>query len=288
MKKYLSLIAFAGCLLTGCNAILDEPGQQMQTEIQNVGLSDEIVFETPQFETKASSGVDAVTTVTNLYVAAKATTGNGFASTLFTKGADTKYHANPAIYWPSTDPGYTFYAANAEVALSSGKYTISASTISDLVYCVAAGVYKGSTSLQMKHIYARLGKVTLNSQEGYELSGVTLTLKSVHQKGTFTLPAGTTGNGTWTASDAAADLAVSNGDNDLYVVPGIYDMTVSYTLKKGTTYSESFTKTAKDLDISQGNITTVTMTAVGGAAAEITFDVTVTAWENNALTPTLS
>lgn len=199
---------------------------------------------------------------------------------------------NTGKYWPVTDPGYKFYASNAAITFAAAGSTVNPANCNTdwVVASNTAPTYAASNTLTFNHILARLGTVTLNTQGGYTLSGVTATLKSASHSGTYKLS-----NCTWTSKGSASDeacaafsgsVSAQTSTNDIYVVPGSYTMSVSYTLTKGD-YVQSFTKTGT-ITLAEGRINNITATAVGGSAQEITFSVSVTAWSNNPVTLTLS
>ena len=196
-------------------------------------------------------------------------------------------------YWPLTDQSYHFYASNASLTFGATGSTVTADGSTDIVVAyLPSPSFKEKNTLTFNHIYARVGNFTLNTQSGYTLSGVSATLKDGVSGGTYNIFSGngqTDGTG-WSGLSAASDRALGAfsssttapvSSNDLWLVPGDYTISVTYTLNKGD-YSEQFTKTGT-VSLVAGKTNTITATAVGGSASEIKFGVSVTAWSANAI-----
>ena len=194
-------------------------------------------------------------------------------------------------YWPLTDQNYHFYASNASLTFGATGSTVTADGSTDIVVAyLPTPSFKEKNTLTFNHIYARVGSFTLNTQSGYTLSGVSATLKDGVSGGTYNIFSGngqTDGTG-WSALSAASDRALGAfsssttapvSSNDLWLVPGDYTISVTYTLNKGD-YSEQFTKTGT-VSLVAGKTNTIIATAVGGVASEIKFGVSVTAWFSN-------
>ena len=123
----------------------------------------------------------------------------------------------------------------------------------------------------------------MNAQEGYEISGISWKIQSGSSggtKGTFNMA-----TKMWSSVSALAQQSVASG-TDLYLVPGNYTLSVTYTLKKED-WTNTFTKTAS-VKLEAGKINNISGTAVGGTAEEITLSVTLTAWTDNDITITFS
>ena len=96
--------------------------------------------------------------------------------------------------------------------------------------------------------------------------------------------------GAWSGLSAASDRACASfsgstssqsSSNDIWLVPGTYTISVSYTLTKGE-YVVPFTKTG-NVTLVAGKTNNISTTAVGGSASEIVFSVSLTPWSNNAI-----
>lgn len=216
-------------------------------------------------DTKAT----AVTSLSSFYVGC--TTGSAGSET--SKWNSTAFSGSTSYtggkYWPATNPSYHFYASNAALTFAAAGTTVSPDGSVDVVTAyLASPTYASSNALTFGHIYARVGTVSISAAAG-TLSNVSATLKSVATGGTYNLR-----TGAWTAG-TKADKAVSVGSNDIYVVPGTYTLSVTYTITNGD-YSATFTKTGS-VTLQKGKINNISATAPNSSTA-ITFTVSVTAW----------
>lgn len=183
-------------------------------------------------------------------------------------------------YWPGSEVAYHFYASNAEIAFSPEGCTVISDGSADTVCAFNPNpVYGTQNTLAFEHILARIGKVTVNTQEGYDISDVKVSIKCP-TGGKFNIRTGsgkTDGTG-WT-KDEAHTVLLEAGDNDVYVVPGTYVISVSYVLKRDA-WTGSFEKNAS-VGIAGGRINNIIGTATGGKASDISFDISVAEWGNN-------
>ena len=186
------------------------------------------------------------------------------------------------VYQSLTPTSYNYYVSNAAITFAASGSTISAVNTTDVI---AGKVTSKETnpSVKLDHIFARTGTFTLNAQEGYEISGISWKIQSGSSggtKGTFNMA-----TKMWSSVSALAQQSVASG-TDLYLVPGNYTLSVTYTLKKED-WTNTFTKTAS-VKLEAGKINNISGTAVGGTAEEITLSVTLTAWTDNDITITFS
>lgn len=188
-------------------------------------------------------------------------------------------------YWPNTEVSYHFYASNADIAFAADGCTVEGDGTSDIVCAYnPSPVYGTQNSLAFEHIFARIGKVIINPQEGYDISDIKVNI-TCPTAGKFNIRTGagkTDGTG-WTKGDAS-DHLLAYGDNDLYVLPGTYRISVSYSLKRDA-WSDSFEKSAT-VDIVGGKINNIIGTAIGGKASDISFNISVADWGNNDINTT--
>lgn len=188
------------------------------------------------------------------------------------------------MFWPSTDPGYKFYASNVSVTPAASGPTVAASNTTDVVCAVCLSpTYLASNSLTFNHIFARLGKTTVSVQSGYSLSAFSLSI-TPKTGGTYNLFSGngkSDGTG-WSATTNGAPviLATNSGENaatDTYLVPGNYILSATYTLTKGD-YSITKSSVTKSVPITGGKINAISATLSGASASDITFTVSVAPW----------
>lgn len=194
---------------------------------------------------------------------------------------------NTGKYWPATDMKYAFYASNASLSYATTGTTVSptdAETDVVVAYSAYSALnYKTSIPLTFNHIFSRIGNVTISAPEGYSISVSSIKVNSP-VSGTYNIK-----TGEWSAKGSAVEKNLSEGANDVYVVPGTYTVSVSYTLTKGD-YVQSFTKTG-NVTLSQGNINSISATPTvesGEGAENIVFTVTLTPWGNDSHNITLS
>lgn len=189
-------------------------------------------------------------------------------------------------YQTSIPTAYNYYVSNVAMTFAAGGSTIVADNATDVIAgCTQTATDSGTPSLSLDHIFARTATLTCNSQEGYEVSDVSWKIESKAggtggTKGTYNIA-----TKTWSGVTALGQQAFAS-DSDLYLNPGDYTVTVSYTLSKGS-YSESFTKSGV-VNLVAGKKNSITCMAVGGDAAGIELGVTLTEWGTNSCTLTFS
>lgn len=194
-------------------------------------------------------------------------------------------------YWPATNPGYHFYAANSGITVGASGGTVDVTNDVDVVcsYLESSNVsYKGTSTLSFRHIFARIGDVTVSAASGYTLSDVSITI-TPKTGGTYNIFTGrNSADGTgWSATTDGAVTVISlatagtKDDNDIYLVPGEYTLTASWTATNGN-YTDTFTNKTKTVSIQGGKVNKIT-TTLGGEAEDIIFDVIVADWGENTI-----
>ena len=278
MKKIFYLMAaFAALSLVSCN----------KAEFENTSSKlSEMTFSV------AGEGLDiavtkaaAVTGLTSVY----------WGATAGTLGSDTEEYAPVSLsvsdgnvstgnYWPAESIAYNYYVSNVAYSwdASNHKATIAASNETDIVAAVASASYKSSPKVTLEHIFARTGNLTLEPKEGYTLVGDAVwKIKSNTDAGT----SGTYNIGTKAWSDVAAlSQQVFTSSSDLYLVPGSYNVEITYTLKKEA-FEQEYTKSA-NVTLGGGVVNNIKATAHTGSddPSEITLSVEVKPWGENNIT----
>ena len=185
------------------------------------------------------------------------------------------------VYQSLTPTSYNYYVSNAAITFAASGSTISAVNTTDVI---AGKVTSKETnpSVKLDHIFARTGTLTLNSQSGYTLSDVSWSIvsKTGGTGGTYNIA-----KNTWTSVTALSSTSLT-GSSDLYLVPGDYTLSVTYTLTMGD-WKQTFTKKAT-VTLVAGKVNNISGTASGGNASEISITVTLTAWGQNDITATFS
>lgn len=258
----------------------------------------EIIFGTKGLETEVD--VKSITTTESLTQFNVAATIDGKSSeeyawaspyyALFSKQSGSSNFAGNK-FWPKDDPKFHFYASNATLNCTDGTTpTVTATTTDDIVCAYLANPsYKVPNILTFKHIFARLGTVTIaEPNQGYSIKSVEVTLTPI-KGGTYSIKDGygkTDASG-WSDTSTGTMLTIAsaqgtNAASDEDLVPGKYSLTATYTLKKDL-YEESFTKTGS-VDILGGKINNISASLPtpesGAGAVDIIFTVSVAAWEN--------
>lgn len=193
-----------------------------------------------------------------------------------------------ATGWYQSNPAtpYNYYVSNVAMTFAAGGSTISASNATDVIAgCTQGADDSASPSVTLDHVFARTATLTCNAQEGYEISDISWKIAS--KAGGTGGTAGTYNIATkaWSGLTALAQQAFTSS-SDLYLTPGAYTVTVSYTLKKGS-YSESFTKSG-DVTLVAGKKNSITCTATGGSASQIELSISLTQWGTESLNLTFS
>ena len=178
-------------------------------------------------------------------------------------------------YWPSTDPGYHFYASILEMEFGTSGATVTANGKADAICAyLETPTYNDNNHLTFEHIFGRVGNFELvMTADGYTLSGVNARISNGVKSGTYNLR-----TKAWSGCSAAESVPVTVGKNDYLLVPGTYTLAVTFTLTKGD-YVSTFTKTAT-LMLDPGKITNITAKIVDDPAVQIQFTYTINAWES--------
>lgn len=186
------------------------------------------------------------------------------------------------LYQTATPTTYNYYVSNKAISYAESGSSIVATNDTDVI---AGKVSSNSTApaVTLEHVFARTGNLTLNTQTGYTLSGVSWSIASTTNtgtKGTYNIA-----TGSWTATDALAATSLTSG-SDMYLVPGNYTIKVTYTLTMDD-WRSTFTKSAT-VNLVAGKINNIRGTASGGSASAITLSVTLTPWGSNDITATFN
>ena len=289
MKRFNLIVALAivGCLFVSCNREV--------LEYEKPYDHDEMVFRTSGLEAEVQTKATAVTD-TDL-------TNNGFKASCVSgsAGSDTAVWSNVAFaksgtywkggkYWPTSSVAYRFYAVyptSYTMTAAAAGATISASNAHDIVCAYASSAtYKSANTLTFNHIFARLGSVTVNQGSGYTISSITISI-TPNTGGTYNLRTGagkTDGTG-WSGLTTGSATTIANktgsNSNDIYLVPGSYTLTASWTAANSP-YSKSFSGKTVNVNLVAGKTNNITCTLTGDGT-EIELGVSLTAWGTNAV-----
>lgn len=266
-------------LINGVLTVLFASSCQKSNEITTTTrASSEIVFfanEKSPFLAGVTKAT-AVTTLSSFYTSAVTGTSGAetavWTNTVFQGNNTVGYkYTSGGKWWPIEDAGYRFYASNAELAYSAGGATVAATNTKDVVCAYASSpTQQGDNTLEFEHIFARLRNVTVTAASGYTIGTVSIKI-TPKTGGTYNLRTGagkTDGTG-WSNLTAGSATVISNTTgtrvNDIYLVPGTYTLTASWTIQNDFFY-ESITDMTVDVDLVAGktnNISTVLSANIG-------------------------
>jgi hypothetical protein len=209
----------------------------------------------------------------------------GFSSVAFTKGA-TYFEADK--WWPSTNPSYHFYSANSAITFAAAGCTVSANAANDVVCAyMPSPSYLSPNTLSFAHIFARVGSCTVTAVDGYTISGVSVSI-TPKTSGTYNIR---TGNGSidgtgWSSTSNGSAVGIANAtpgtkSNDVWLVPGSYDLTVTWTAAKDN-YSYTFSNRTVNVALQGGKVNNISL-GLTGDADKIQFSVSVADWGSNAI-----
>ena len=280
----------ASAALASCQTSSPEAGQ---TPVNEIVFSANDINAAYNVVTKTSP----VTSLPSFYVSA--TTGaagsesSKWTSTQFNadEGEPPTYSAvSPGRWWPDVDESYHFYASNNSLVYAAGGTSVSATTATDVVCAyMPSPTYKGTNTLQFKHIFARVGDVTVSAASGYTISQVSISI-TPYTGGTYNLRTGEghadqTG---WSALTSGSATGLANTTpgtkaNDLWLVPGDYTLTASWRATRGD-YQHDYTdvQTSAVVSLEKGKVSAIDVT-LGGNAREIQFSISIEAWGAAAL-----
>lgn len=226
--------------------------------------------------TRVSTGTAETESLSSFFVTATSGTPGAEEEAAWTNAA---FEGN-GVYegakrWPKTDPGWSFYASSEEMAFNSnGTYIASASNTRDVIcaYLPRQSVeYKAKNTLTFEHIFARIGTVTVQQEAGFTVTGISVTVvPKVSGRYNIRLGAGRGDATGWsnTVNGSAVTIASTAGNNanDLWLVPGTYTVTASWTATQAGGVSKTYTGKTMDIGLTGGYINTLTLT-LGGEAA---------------------
>lgn len=228
-------------------------------------------------DTKASA--TEITSLSGKSLKFMATNATGSASAVSSTAAtvSSSNKITTGIYQSVPATSYIWYLANSTGALSfsSSKVTTSAANTVDFIYGKSSASSSAAPAITMNHAFARTATLTLNAETGYSISGtptwkITSVGANTGTAGTFDLT-----NNTWSSTTALTQTTF-NSSSDLYLIPGEYRIDVTYTITKGSTYSETFTKSGT-VTLVAGKKNSITATGTGNAS-EIVLSVSLSAW----------
>lgn len=187
-------------------------------------------------------------------------------------------------FWPQKgDPGYRFVASNAEMEFSSTGASVVADGSLDVVTAVNQSPSpRSENSLSFRHIYARIGKVTVAEVGMHPLTEVSITIVP-RTGGVFDLVKGeghVDGTG-WSSLKSGSETELTSGmagtkENDLFLVPGRYILSARWSVRKPNRIA-SFEK-KREVDLEAGTISNI-LTSFGSDGEDIFVSVSLRDWD---------
>ena len=183
-------------------------------------------------------------------------------------------------YTPTT---YVYYLSNVAMSFSASGNTVFADGTTTDVIAGKATSSSTAPSVTMNHIFARTGSLSCISSNSYSISDVTYKLKSkdntTGRKGTYNIY-----SGSWSGT-TKLDETVIDSSSDLYLVPGVYTLTVSGTETFGD-YSDTFSGTV-DITLVAGKINNISVSRASDGASQIVVTTSLASWGTNNIKPSI-
>ena len=280
-RTFIILVSFAA--LVSCSKEIDDV--KVPNQIADDGEI-VIMLEDGSMDIDVTTKTTAVSSIpSSLYFAG--TTGTGTSQTnkwSSTSKTVSSGKITTGYYQTATATAYNYYLSNLAMTFAASGCTITADGTSiDAIVGVTKASTSTTPSVTLNHIFARTGSISCSSSNGYTLSNVTYKLKS---KGSTTGTKGTYNiyNDSWSSVTALSETAITSS-SDLYLIPGVYTITVSGTEKLGD-FSHTFTGSA-DITLAAGKQNNITISRSSSGAQGITVSVSLTAWGTNSVSATI-
>ena len=252
-----TLVVFAAAMILGISC-------QREFDLPDVTVSDgQIVFGSEGLNLTVETKATEVTSLSSFYVTA-VTGSAGSESQVWNSvqfnqipgSSPATYSGNK--YWPSSDPSYKFYGSNVALNFSAGGTYVNASNATDVVCAyLSSPTYNTKNTLTFEHIFARLCRVDVAAQTGYTVSNISMYI-TPKTGGTYNLRTGaghTDGTG-WSSVAIGSATLISDKtgatDHDIYMVPGNYAITCTWTATDASGVSVTHTNEASTLPIKGG------------------------------------
>ena len=269
MKKIvLAVMVFAlGNLLVSCN-------KSVKTDAPS-GEEYVLTIDDGSFDAHVDTKGTKIVSVPSTLYWGRSTGSAGSESNLTGPNTATGVSTSIAtgLYQTATPTTYNWYVANQSFTIAAGGTTIAIANNSTDVIAARVSSNASNVSIQLNHVFACLGTLTMNTQSGYSITvnswHITSSGANTGTKGTYSMT-----TGAW-SSTTAANEDVTSGSGNFYI-PGTYTISCNYTLTKGA-YTQTFTRSAS-VTLERGKTNNITGTATGGAASEIVLSVSVESW----------
>lgn len=279
MKNEIMIMAAALALAASCTK--NESSSSMKEDSELTGK--EICFATDGLDVNVDTKVAEVT-MENLesfnVAAVSAGSPETFTWSVVAHRSGNRYLTGK--YWPVTNPTYRFYASNCGLTINEGvPCTVVDESMDAVCGAMTTPTFQAeTTTIVMRHIFSRIGSISINSEQGYELSNISIKLTEARIGGKYNLK-----TYRWFDCTSQSNMALQIGNNDILVVPGTTAVEVGYTMTKGD-YSYSFTSTS-NVTLMEGKICDLNLTVTKDPAVPVRIAVSLAPWESRQLPVTL-
>ena len=282
--RILTSVLVAASVFGSCaKELTDLPDNTSGSEIISFGMDG-------SFSAKVQAKATEVTSLNSFYTTAVTGSAGNESQVWNSVQFNQVPGSSPATYagdkfWPSSDPGYKFYGSNVALNFAAGGTYVNASNATDVVCAyLSSPTYNTKNTLTFEHIFARLSDVTISAKDGYTITGISLML-TPRTGGTYNLRlgAGQTDASGWSGVTTAASPVNIAADepgvksNDLWLVPGGYEVTLSWTATKGN-YTKTFSSVLQFVQLMRGKMNSITA-VLGGDAKDVQFAVLINEWD---------
>ena len=255
--RILTLVLVAASVFGSCaKELTDLPDNTSGSETISFGMDG-------SFSAKVQTKATEVTSLSSFYVTAVTGSAGSESQVWNSVQFNQVPGSSPATYvgdksWPLSDPGYKFYGSNVALNFAAGGTYVNASNATDVVCAyLSSPTYKTKNTLTFEHIFARLCRVDVAAQTGYTVSNISMYI-TPKTGGTYNLRTGagyTDGTG-WSSITTGSATLISDKtgatDNDIYMVPGNYAITCTWTATDASGVSVTHTNEASTLPIKGG------------------------------------
>lgn len=271
----IMLAAVAAIMMMSCNK--DVRMEMPESEMPGTPISFKVAGLDEGFATKTSP----LTTLNTFNVMANTGTIGSETHTWNTVATKSGDNYVTSKYWPASNPLYHFYASSAPMTFTPAGATVTVDCSEDIVCAFNPSPnFNAPTILVFQHILSRVGTVTVSAAAGYTVIVNSIGIKNLRTSGTMNIR-----NRGWTGTNEIQLKTIQVGNNDLYIVPGQYDVSVNFTLSKGD-FINTYTSAAS-VDFPAGKICNLAVDITKDPAVRVDFQVTISPWEEASIPVTL-
>ncbi len=236
-------------------------------------VEEEIVVHLESDNIDLNTKANAVTSIpSTVYWGMTYSNGSGKQSTTTKSVSNGTF--STGYYQTASATTYIHYVSNVNFTAGGNLTTNNGTDV------VVGKTSSNSTTptVALGHIFARTGSLTLNVPSGYSSSGVTWKISGVSSvngtAGTYNVS-----SDSWTATSATLGSTDITSSSNMYLIPGTYRFTCSFTLTKGN-FSKSYTQSA-DIYLEKGYVNNIRATTSTDEAVLIKFTTSITAWSSS-------